>query len=160
MIVWAHHVLGLNVLVKIDQVPANNIKFGGVAEGDEQVIIDTYVELFSTPSITLLDPCKEELFRLRAEPDEVPLDSCFKLPAKGFLASVMGNSLQPSSCDERLRSSILHDMSLVTASFAFILAQYLVTDPPREARWVISNQSLLSSARFLLGSALSEASIM
>lgn len=74
MIVWAHHVLGLNLLVKINEVPVNDVKFGGLTEGHEQVIIDTHCKQFSTLCMTLLDACEEELFRLRADPGDPQLD--------------------------------------------------------------------------------------
>lgn len=161
IIVWAHHVLGLTVLVKTNKVPVTDVKFGGLTEGDEQIIIDTHCEQFSTPCITLLDACKEELFRLSAEPDDPRLDSCFKIPAKDYGTFIFSNFNEDlSASDERLRASVLHEMSLVSASFAFILAQHLVTNSRRETRWIVSNQSLLSSARFLFDSTLSEASIM
>ena len=35
MIVWAHHVLGLTVLVETNDIQAGDVKFGGVIEGDE-----------------------------------------------------------------------------------------------------------------------------
>ena len=51
-------------------------------------------------------------------------------------------------------------MSLVSSSFALIIAQHLVTSSKRKMRWPVSNQSLLSSARFLFSSNLSEASVI
>ena len=162
IIVWAHHVLGLNVLVKTNEVPVKDIKFGVVREGEEQVIIDTHCKQFSTPCITLLDVCKEkeELFRMEVELGDPQLQSCFKVPAKGYGNFIMGDSSSNLGIsDENLRASVVHDMSLVSTSFAFILAQHLMTNSERKMRWVVSNQSLLNSARFLFSDTLSEASI-
>ncbi len=162
MIVWAHHVLGLNVLVRTNEVPVKDVKFGGVKEGGEQVIIDTHCKQFSTPCIKLLDVCKEkeERFRIEADPSDPRLDPCFKVPAKGYGNFIMGDmSSDLGASDEHLRAAVVHDLSWVSTSSALILAQHLTTNSERITRWVASNQLLLNSARFLFSSTLSEASI-
>ena len=160
LVVWAHHVLGLAVLIKTNDTKFGDVKLGGDREGDEQVIIDTHIKQSRTPSITLLDSTREELFQIRQTPDDAPLDSCFKIPTKGYGKAIMREEcgMLPNS-DERLRVSVIDDMSLVALAFAFIITKHLVRGPKQQSRWIVSSQLILDAARLLFDDSLTEQAV-
>src|SRR5271155_1297964 len=86
LVVWAHHVMGLTVLVKTYfQGVCKEALFG---TGNEQIIIDDRSDVNGKsrqPSITLLEVSKKDiLFSIKPEPDESPIKGLFKRPAKGY----------------------------------------------------------------------------
>jgi hypothetical protein len=88
LIVWAHHILGLRVLVQqFDEQagPRTDIRFGGSDE--EQIVIDARTvadHQIREPSIALLDAKKEYLFTLNPDPDESLIDAVPRIPAMGY----------------------------------------------------------------------------
>ncbi|CAL8575148.1 hypothetical protein XPA_001090 [Xanthoria parietina] len=132
LLVWAHHVLGLTVLVRKDDHVEK--QFGS---GSNHVVLDlrdkslTWIGNQSTleirqPSITLLSVSDNEpLLVLRSEPDEVALDATYKQPAGGY-----GRKTLEHECGtEAGREALIHELILLALAFAAILAQHLYTKP-------------------------------
>ncbi|KAL9636824.1 MAG: hypothetical protein Q9204_002106, partial [Flavoplaca sp. TL-2023a] len=90
MIVWAHHILGLNVLINTyindpDSIentgPRQSVLFGKSVE-PAQVILNLEKRC-SIPSVVLMAE-SETLFRFVPDIDEPMIDPIYKIPAHGF----------------------------------------------------------------------------
>ncbi len=84
IVVWAHHVLGLNVTVHIrDEM----IKFG---QGKEQVVLEYQTKSEDPTSMCLLSADGEEVFRIASDTEWCPpLHDDFRVPAEGYGKSVL-----------------------------------------------------------------------
>lgn len=173
LVVWAHHVLGLTVVIKRNG-PGNDLvekKFGG---GVNHIIIDLQDRRISgtgdmseletrQPSITLLSaPNNEELITLKPEPDEVRIDAVFTQYAAGY-----GKKILESVCGNEELNPLIYELTLLATAFAAIILQQLSPkarssfvgfsgDGPDETQQVaeelkcpISEQDCMTAARFL-----------
>ena len=161
LVVWAHHVLEMTVLVKTHDDRYGDVKFGGSKEGDEQVIIDTFVKKMNSPCIVLLDANGgDNLYCISSEQDENALEACLKIPAKGY-----GQAILRDICEyeiegyESMRTSIINEMALVTSAFAFIIARHLIRSGKQGGKIKVPSQALLNAARLLFQSDLKERDI-
>ena len=118
--VWAHHVLGLTVLVKS---PRGNTHCFGV--GKEQVYIDG--EQINA-CITLFDSSlgsMEPLFLLKPEED-IPINSYLKSPVRGYGQLQLRDHCEAIAfqCD----AAFIDDMKLVVLAVTQIIAKHLWKD--------------------------------
>lgn len=135
LIVWAHHVLGLTVIVKQNRRENDLVekKFG---DGVNHVAIDlqdgrpSWVGDMSEleirePSITLLSvPEKEELITLKPEPDEVRIDAVFTQCARRY-----GGKILETGCGIEERNPLVHELTMLAVAFAAIISQQLSPKP-------------------------------
>ncbi|MCJ1385390.1 hypothetical protein MMC17_008513 [Xylographa soralifera] len=130
LVVWAHHVLGLTVLVKLMKQgeTENNLDVRFGHDGPEQVIIEQ-VGPENEPTITLLDSAGEHLLTVKLEPHEDIrlIGSSRKIPARGW-----GNALILESVNwdvsKTVKQAMVEDMHIVATAFAQVIAQHLVKD--------------------------------
>ena len=122
LLVWAHRILGLNVLV-LGEGHQQGFRLGN---GDPQVVVDHGVEAtrLSEASITLLDSSKEpheELIAIKADADEPVIDGTWKIRARGY-----GRTILETFCDREsdhyltaeASSAIVEEMASVTGANA------------------------------------------
>lgn len=130
LVVWAHHVLDLNVLVRPlgrngNAIP--NVRFGRA--GLEQVLIEE-VATEDEAAITLLDSTKAHLLSIKPEPDaEYNLIGAVKrFPARGWGNAVLQDNISNLTISSKKPDAIVEDLQIVTSAFAFIVAKNLVRD--------------------------------
>ncbi len=117
VVVWAHHILGLTVLVKAPS--GNMVQFG---KGDEQVYIDASDP---EPGIALYDcsgPLKEQLILVKPDLEDVKIGGFFKLPLKGFGAFQLKNLCEAHT----VNTALFEEMVAVTIAIAMLLASKLL----------------------------------
>lgn len=126
LVVWAHHVLDLNVLVRPLGKSAN-VRFG--RGGLEQVLIEE-VAMEDEAAIALLDSSKEHLLTIRPEPDvEYHLIGAVKMiPARGWGNAVSQDILSHLRISGTKLGALVEDLQIITSAFAFIIAKYLIRD--------------------------------
>ncbi len=130
LVVWAHHVLDLNVLVRPlgrngKVIP--NVRFGRA--GLEQVLIEE-VALEDEAAIALLDSSKEHLLSIRPEPDvEYHLIGAVKrFPARGWGNAVSRDAISHLTISGTKLEALVDDLQIITSAFAFIVAKNLIRD--------------------------------
>jgi hypothetical protein len=117
-VVWAHHVLGLTVLVKTAE--GKEICFGN---GEEQVYIDASTWI---PSIALFDcsgESRDTLFFIKPDIDQVPIDTCFKTPVKGYGKIELRDACRYNSSE----AAITQDLIAVILAIALIVHSKLTS---------------------------------
>lgn len=144
LVVWAHHILGLSVLVRIyDDGKLREESFG---PKPEQVMIDVrrYYdqpnaagEPVSRPdSITLLSVKDGDQLKLVAEADDEYIDGTFRAPLRGF------GKRQLASRAEVMKKPILQqELALVVAAMANIVCQHLAVAASDENIGVFFDES-------------------
>ena len=161
LVVWAHHVLGLTVLVQIcrDKRKWPKIIRFGDSESDQVFIEEVSPE--DDPSVTLLDSQKEHLLKIKPEPESEHglIGTVRRIPARGW-----GNALIKDSVYHSFRvpsEAIIEDLPNVASAFAFIIAKHLVRDECGGSDFgnlarirspntmEVDQQHLLQAARFL-----------
>ena len=139
--VWAHHVLGLTVLVKLPG--GTEVTLG---HETEQVVIDCSSD---QAIVSLLDSEKGDIL-ITIEPDGegFPINAIYKIPAKGYGRFILLN--------ESPNKSIAEEMMLVTVAFAIVTSQHLVAghdyEPPDSStlsRIRTSENSIVEAAQLL-----------
>ncbi|KAI0175891.1 hypothetical protein GGR52DRAFT_334574 [Hypoxylon sp. FL1284] len=85
LVAWAHHVLGLSVLVR--RVVDGQMRTDVFGDEREQVIIEQ-VESWREYPVTLLLSDGSHLFKLQADPDDY-IDSTYRVPARGSGARLL-----------------------------------------------------------------------
>ncbi|KAL8927084.1 MAG: hypothetical protein Q9208_002630 [Pyrenodesmia sp. 3 TL-2023] len=132
LVVWAHHILNLEVLVRPHGHKGRlgkAIRFGN--SGQEQIFIEE-VSPHDEASVTLLDAHREHLLSIRPEPDaDIEgnlIGSVRRVAARGW-----GNAILMDTCgnfpDLRKRSeAIIQELQMVVSAFAFIIARNLIKD--------------------------------
>jgi len=137
IVVWAHHILGLSVLLNIHNNDGldSHFRFG---EQSEQVIIhfsrpaiklaDVRVgDIFSSSSITLLSADKQEIrLHIKSDKDDAPLDSAKRSPARGYLKG----RLKVLSCDVAGRERLLTEISPLACAYAICVSNALRVSNP------------------------------
>ncbi len=139
--VWAHHVLGLTVLVKL---PGGTEVILG--HETEQVVIDCSSD---QAIASLLDSEKGDIL-ITIEPDGegLPINAIYKIPAKGYGRFIL--------LEESPNKSIAEEMMLVTVAFAIVTSQHLVAgraygppDSSTTSRIRTSDKNIIEAAQFL-----------
>ncbi|KAK3166918.1 hypothetical protein OEA41_010043 [Lepraria neglecta] len=161
LLVWAHRILGLNVLVlgEGDQV---DIRPG---QGDPHIVVDMSFAntCLRVASVTLLDSTKEpneQLITIYPDPDESLIDGTWKIPARGY-----GKSVLEQICDNEISQyltgeasrAIIEEMALVTDANAQTIAKYLVRNKLSSAsgekisatKCATGQRQILKATRFL-----------
>jgi hypothetical protein len=121
LIVWVHHLLGLTVLVRTYAKSIyKEVRFGS---GQEQVTIDDRLDTnrgIEEPSITLMNASNhDEMFSIKLERDEVPIQGIFKRPAKGYGAKM----LEPCVRDLKNKDVMITEMMLISTAMALKLSR-------------------------------------
>ncbi|KAL8751298.1 MAG: hypothetical protein Q9184_006114 [Pyrenodesmia sp. 2 TL-2023] len=165
LVVWAHHILNLEVLVR----PRGHeghlrkvVRFGN--SGQEQIFIEE-VNPDDEASITLLDAHREHLLSIKPEPDADTennlIGSVRRIAARGW-----GNVVFMDACGhfvglEKRSDAVIQEVQIVGSAFAFIIARNLIKDD--KARdlfedtvgtrspqvYEVDTQHLLQASRFL-----------
>ncbi|KAI4124307.1 MAG: hypothetical protein LQ347_005788 [Umbilicaria vellea] len=124
LVVWAHHVLDLNVLVRPlgrngKAIP--NVRFGRA--GLEQVCIEE-VATEDEAAITLLDSSKEHLLSIRPEPyaEYHLIGAVKKIPARGWGNAVLHDNISHLEISGKKTHALIKDLQIVTSAFAYIVA--------------------------------------
>ena len=136
LVVWAHHILGLNVLVKQSSVsPQHGSSFGSETPN---LIIDVYptTDALRMPSITLLEVSNQEpLFTIKMDHDEHRIDAISKQPAKGYGRRCLEASWREfaDSSEERSgQEAGIQEMVLISTAFAMNLSRHICKNPRTE----------------------------
>ena len=130
LVVWAHHVLGLIVLVRSRQHEGQRnrtIRFG--SSSLEQVFIEE-VSPDEDASITLLDSEKEHLLTIKSEPDAEGslIGSVKKVNARGWGNAFLTDELGNLAAYQTRSQAIIQDLQIVITAFAFVIAKNLIKD--------------------------------
>ena len=147
IIVWAHHVLGLTVAVKMEN-EESTIRFGDAT--NPQV----YIDASSWDSALALYDCSAEqhteLIKLKPDLDEASIESYFKLPLKGFATLKMKDACK----DYRANEALLCDMANIIIALAMLIGSNI--DISRSIGGQISrkNQILLAGRMLFEGVAI------
>ncbi|KAL8836827.1 MAG: hypothetical protein Q9176_006060 [Flavoplaca citrina] len=168
MIVWAHHILGLNVLINTyiddpDSIetkgPRQSVLFGKSVE-PAQVILNLEKRC-SIPSVVLMAE-SETLFRFVPDIDEPVIDAIYKIPARGF-----GKHVFETLNFREGKESAIEQMVHITCAFVMILSRHLsgsnhpagafpmeLGNSPKANRWCsISEQQLIQIMRLTFDNA-------
>jgi hypothetical protein len=136
--VWAHILLGLRVLVRLysgEQCVEVRFPQSEQWQRSEQVLVNVRnsgnlrdQNQDSQPSISLLSTStREQLFKLKADPDEDVIEANFKRPAEGLARRILDKETPPRTGKER----ILEEMMYISCSLAFRIAEKLSTGSTR-----------------------------
>ncbi len=163
LVVWAHHILNLEVLVRHrghKGQPGKMVRFGN--SGQEPIFIEE-INPEDEASVTLLDAQREHLLSIKPEPDGDMegklIGSVRRVAARGW-----GNELLIELCKrlgKRSEAAVIQEMQMVASAFAFIIARNLVkedkdtegfddmvrTRSPQV--YEVDEQRLLQASRFL-----------
>ena len=160
LLVWAHRILGLNVLVR-GEGHQQGLRLGN---GDPQVVVDHGVEAtrLNEASIILLDSSKEpheELIAIKADADESVIDGTWKIAARGY-----GRTILETFCDQEsdlyltaeASSAIVEEMTAVTGANAQTYGKDMVRKR-RIGKYVciptigctVERRAILKATRFL-----------
>lgn len=162
MIVWAHYILGLNVLINTyiddpDSIEGTGPRQGvlfGKSFGQAQVIVNLQKRC-SIPSVVLMAE-SETLFRFVPDIDEPVIDAIHKIPARGF-----GKHLLETLYLKNGKESAIEQMVHITCAFVMILSRHLsgsnhptgafpmeLDNSPKANRWCsVSEQQLIQIMR-------------
>jgi len=111
LVVWAHHVLGMTVLVSTEKNA--EVRFG---PGVEQIFINV-LEAHSSSAITLLDSSGEILFHVQSEADDFEIEGAGKFDLKGY-----GTKMLAEICQE---DAVEAEVELIITAVAINVAQRL-----------------------------------
>ena len=121
MVVWAHHILGLSVWVRLEPTRDEH-RFGS---SSEEIIIDAFPRNKASarePSITLLSTStRGTLFKMTAEPDEEAIDATLKRPARGYGKRMLDKTVSL----EDGREKVMLEMVLMATAFAICVSKLL-----------------------------------
>lgn len=126
MIVWAHHILGLNVLTNTyiddpDSIegtrPRQSVLFGKSFE-PAQVILNLEKKTIILSVILMAE--SETLFHFVPDVDEPVIDAIHKIPARGF-----GKHLLQTLYFKEGKESAVEQLKHITCAFSMILSRHL-----------------------------------
>ncbi|KAL8894945.1 MAG: hypothetical protein Q9207_008358 [Kuettlingeria erythrocarpa] len=162
LVVWAHHVLNLEVLVQPREHQGNLgkvVRFGN--SGQEQIFIEE-INPDDAASIVLLDANGEHLLSIKPEPEaDVQGDligSVRRVAAKGWGNVVLLDACGHLTVFQKRSGAVIQEMQIVISAFAFIIAKNLCKCDnygklPSHARrlqvYDVDEQHLLQASRFL-----------
>ena len=172
IVVWAHHVLGLSVLVNLDlEGQRSQTKFGSRTE--QVVIVAGNVQRLES-SITLLTKGGDSLFCLREERDDHQVLHARKRPARGFAKLIfqgVGHIRErrrerlPGQHDQEIaqEESFVREFAFLTLAFTMLWCRKLCVRPQyvrHDANWSgrgdpvhlpynVSDDELLGATRLL-----------
>lgn len=111
--VWAHHVLGLTVLVRLKDT--QDIRLG---VGNEQVIVDCREP--EGCSVSLLD-CDggDILISIRQDEEDLRIDATYKLPIQGY-----GRAMLPSD----VHIDVVEEMMRLIVAIALVVSKHLLME--------------------------------
>lgn len=124
---WAHVILGLSLLVRFSEEGiTREVRFPPGTSSNEQILVDVTRPPsqyhFLEPYIVLLSTStKEELFKLKAGPDDDIIDWTCKRPVKGLGSRVLESSTRQST----KKSKIIDETRLMACSFALRMSKNL-----------------------------------
>jgi hypothetical protein len=133
IVAWAFLLLGIPILVRIHKAGEyEETRFPPDNTIAERILVDvrTHIEerypneepILREPTISLLSTStREELFRLKADPDEDIIDSTFKRPARGLAEKILEKELPQRPGRDR----VINEIGAITCSFALLIAKKL-----------------------------------
>ncbi|KAL8942681.1 MAG: hypothetical protein Q9216_001535 [Gyalolechia sp. 2 TL-2023] len=132
LVVWAHHILNLEVLVRPRGQEGHSskvIRFGN--SGQEQIFIEE-VSPDDEASITLLDADEEHLLSIKPEPDADTegdlIGSVRRVAARGWDNAVLMDACGHFVGLEKRSEAVIQELQMVISAFAFIIAKNLIKD--------------------------------
>jgi hypothetical protein len=112
IVAWAHNILDLTVMVKLEN--GSEKKFG---TGQEQVLIEVSSRVLDT-TISLLDTDGEVLFHITQEQDDFQIESAPKISLRGYGRKYLA--------DFSHSAAMLEELTLIVVSVAILFAQAFV----------------------------------
>ena len=158
LLVWAHRILGLNVLL-LGEGHQQGFRLGN---GEPQVVVDHGVEATRSreASITLLDSSEEPhevLIAIKSDADESVIDGTWKITARGY-----GRTVLETFCDREsdlyltaeASSAIVEEMAPVTGANAMAIGKNLIRKSEilvkiPTIRCAVERRAILKATRFL-----------
>ena len=160
LLVWAHRILGLNVLL-LGEGHQQGFRLGN---GEPQVVVDHGVEATRSreASITLLDSSEEPhevLITIKSDADESVIDGTWKITARGY-----GRTVLETFCDREsdlyltaeASSAIVEEMAPVTGANAMAIGKNLIRKRQvgtlvkiPTIRCAVERRAILKATRFL-----------
>ena len=145
LVVWAHHILGLTVVVRVKQDSGqaeSDTHFGD--SGWEQLLIEVIGD-DEEASIILLDSSGEHLLAVKQDPDEEQalIGSVTRYPAKGW-----GNQLLRDLSWSLNEDAIIQELQIFTIAIAFIITRNLIKCYPQNV-CKVDERRLLQASQFL-----------
>ena len=130
LVVWAHHILGLTVVVRRPSFSPQrsvNIRFGDT-EVENVFIDETNVE--NEPLVALLDAAKEHLLTVKPNPDEdiELIHALRRRPLRSWATSMILDLLYVSNPIKEWPPGVMEELQTVAIAFTFIVAKKLVID--------------------------------
>ena len=137
LVVWAHHVLGLTIMVKRPG-PRNELAENQFGIGKVHIVLDlrdlswdgdrtSSVEI-RLPSITLMSVTDGETLialKSRSEDDGMNIDATYRRIAAGF-----GRKMLQSVCGaHRAQHALVHELTMLAVAFAAIIYEQLFAKP-------------------------------
>jgi len=128
IIVWAHHICGLNVSVVHD--PA--LKGDPTVFGSQptQVVITVSSRAYQEPSITFLASSPkgevDDMLKFVSDPDESKIEAVYRIPARGYGKAILKNiALDIPSAQE----AVVEETMFIACSFAISISLHLLPSP-------------------------------
>lgn len=136
--VWAHHVLGLTVLVKM-----NNEQEIRMGLGNEQVIVD--IRGCGYSSISLLD-CDggDVLITIKSDGEELEIDGDYRLPMKGYGRTLL---LEDSPNEDIVEGMMFLAVAIALVVSGQLIEQNLCSSSIR--RYAIDERKIFEVAKLL-----------
>ena len=134
IVVWAHHILGLTVLVRNHDITseshARDVKFGSASQ--EHVVIDFSMNFSASafpctihpPETFLLQSCStyETVLQLKPEEDLHPIDATCREPLKGYGDRVFQNLCYDDNCGTR---RLVDELRCLATARAITISKHL-----------------------------------
>ena len=133
IVIWAHHILGLTVLVKIYRTGSETkeVRFGA---GQQSVIVEYYIRLEGEearePTATLLLPekdSKEQIFTLKPETDDGSISGIYKHPAQGHGRRLLERYIGLMDGLER----VISELGCIACAYAVCISRKLCVATPK-----------------------------
>ncbi|KAL8762425.1 MAG: hypothetical protein Q9194_007549 [Teloschistes cf. exilis] len=169
LVIWAHHALGLTVLVRLHGERGRSEKYERFGSAAVDQLSVEEVEADGVASITLLDTQQDSLLNLTSEPDgeDGLISSVRKIPARGYGNGPLKSHITRFFPGNTQTHAILQDLQNVTSAFAIIVARGLDKvstvadinanlDDPRARKgmkYYVNEDPLLQTSKFLFDNA-------
>ena len=150
LIVWAHHLLGLSILVK--GIPGGDIYFRNTEGHSPQVIILWAFEGV-TPEVCLLDSKMEVVLRTASSDIKLrELEACERLPLQDFGAVLLRRdiNISPLPTDKDFSNPVLLDSVQLVIAMAIIITRRL-RRLPHEDRSLLERWQVFDAAYLMFG---------
>ncbi|KAL8634974.1 MAG: hypothetical protein Q9228_007489 [Teloschistes exilis] len=169
LVIWAHHALGLTVLVRLHGERGRSEKYERFGSAAVDQLSVEEVEADGVASITLLDTQQDSLLNLTSEPDGEGglISSVRRIPARGYGNGPLKSHITRFFPGNTQTHAILQDLQNVTSAFAIIVARGLDKvstvadinanlDDPRARKgmkYYVNEDPLLQTSKFLFDNA-------